>query len=227
MRIDRTEVKAPVVRPRQPPVGEARRRRLDLGRAAVPHHRGRRDRSRGRRARAVAGPARRRHAGGTQAARRRRRRSPAACASSTRKSTRRAAPARCGSRSTTSATPISAPSPRARSSSRAATASALPASALERDGDRGAARRRPRRQGRGAASDAGHRQTATRWRSGRPGRGRKHRRARRRLPARRATACGRRPKRPQPAVRGRAPMRLNVSAWSIRSPSPRSWRSRC
>ncbi len=56
---------------RQPPLGQARRLRLDLGRAALPHHRGRRDRSRGGRARADAGEARRRHAGATQAAGRR------------------------------------------------------------------------------------------------------------------------------------------------------------
>ena len=71
VRIDRTEVKAPVS-------GVVSRRSARLGadaierrRAAFPHHRGRSDRPRGRRARAVAGPARGRHAGGVEAARRR------------------------------------------------------------------------------------------------------------------------------------------------------------
>ena len=56
---------------RQPALGQARRRRDERRRAALPHHRGRSDRSRGRRARAVAGQARRRHACGIEAARRR------------------------------------------------------------------------------------------------------------------------------------------------------------
>ena len=63
MRISRTEVKAPVaglVSRRSAKLGATR---LGRRRAAVPHHRRRRGRSRGRRAGTVADPLRRRHAG--------------------------------------------------------------------------------------------------------------------------------------------------------------------
>ena len=188
---------------RQPAVGQGRRVRFHLGRAAVPHHRGRSDRSRSRRARAVAGQACRRHAGavelpgvdgpglGPRAAR-----EPGG---------RQGEPHRQGAHRARgrSATRTSAPSPRARSNSRAATASACRRPRWRRR-RRGAPRCRARRQGRGAASDGRHRRRR-RWRS-RPA----SPTARASSPApplscALAIGCGRRRNRPQPPVKRPTP----------------------
>ena len=220
VRIGRTEVRAPVAGLDQPPLGQARRHRRAGRRAAVPHHRRRRHRPRRRRAGAMAAAAEGRHAGDAEAARRRgagrRRRS----GWSTRRSTRRAAPARRASRSTdvsharlgafaSGEVDLAAPRRRRRADD----------SALRARRRRRRRARRQGRQGRGAQGEARHRRRRRGRNSQRRRAGRNAGRARRLVPAARATRCGRCRQSSAPAAEGTV-MRLNVSAWSIRKPIP-------
>ena len=204
---------------RQPALGQGRRDRRRRRRAAVPHHQGRRDRPRSRSPRAVAArlavgmPAKLRLPGVDGRSRRHR------CGWSIRKSTRRAAPARCASRSPTSS--------RARIGAFASGEVDLArARRRRRAGVRAAARRRARaragRARRTSSRSAGSRRAssrATRWRFATAlaeGETLVARAAAFLRPGDRGAADGRRRR----AGAREPPMRLNVSAWSIRKPIP-------
>ena len=101
-----------------------------------------------------------------------------------------------------------------------------PASALDSRGRFGASRRGPRREGRGAAGDAGHRQRRGGGDQTGHGRGRKHRSARRRVPAPGRPGAADAGRRPQRAVRG-GPCGSTSRPGRSAAPFRRSWRSRC